>query len=90
MQGSDRGQDSGKNYGSYQATVGDVKDSTVVMGHRNVVGENNTVAYEGAAAAGPGGAAATGESAAATGESAAATGESAADRRTIVRQCEVL
>jgi hypothetical protein len=86
MQDSDEGQDSeksqdsgemqssGKSQGSYQAAVGDVKDSTVIMGHRNTVGNDNIVAHEGAAAAGPKGAAATGESAAATGQSSANAG----------------
>jgi hypothetical protein len=77
-QDSSKAQDSGKSYGSYQATVGDVKDSTVVQGDRNIVGDDNTVAYEAAAAAGPKGAAATDQSAAATEGAVATVGPSPA------------
>lgn len=76
MQDPGKDQDSGKfkspgtNYGSFESSIGDVRDSQVVVGHENVV------AQKGAAVAGPGGAAAAGHSAAATEGAAAAAGHS--------------
>jgi hypothetical protein len=72
-QDSSKNKDPGMKYGSFESSIGDVRNSQIVVGHENVV------AQKGATAAGPGGAAAAGRSAAATGGAAAAAGHSSAN-----------